>query len=105
MIHPYLILLVLVASCVCAFFAIKKPAISILMLVSTFAFFLIIALPYSIEAAVVGFSSPWIGGSVGSYQIGFSLMGYGSYLIYTDIAFTIYAIVTALLRRSQWCNL
>ncbi len=96
--QPYFILSILLSSCVIAFFAIKRPILSIFTSVCSFAFFLIIILPYCIEAMVVGFSSPWIGGEMASYKIAFDLMANASCIIYFDFAFIVYAGITLVLR-------
>lgn len=96
--HPCFIMSILLLSCLMAFFAIKRPDFSIFISVCSFAFFLIIILPYCIEAMVVGFSAPWIGGEMATYKIGFDLMGKASCIIYFDFAFIVYSAVTLALR-------
>ena len=85
-------------SCVPALLAIKYPPISFFTGVCTLFFFLIVVLPYSFEAAFVGLASPWIGAEMSTYGIGFELMGAASYIIYFDMAFFIYSIMTILIR-------
>lgn len=92
--QPYFIMAILFLSCVTALLAIKYPPISFLTAVCTLSFFVIIILPYSFEAAFVGLVSPWISAEMSTYGIGFELMGAASYIIYFDIAFFFYSIIT-----------
>jgi len=59
---------------------------------------------YSIEAMIVGFSSPWIGGSMSAYKIGFKLIGAISYIVYFDLAFLIYSVITLIIRGKNGLN-
>ena len=81
-----------------AFLAIKRPLISFFVIVCSASFFVIATLPYSIEAMIIGFASPWIGGSMSAYGIGFDLIVAASYTVYFDIAFFIYSVVTLFIR-------
>ena len=87
-VQPYFVMAILLFSCVAAFFAIKRPSFSFFVLASSVAFFVIATLPYSIEAMIIGFASPWIGGSMATYKIGFDLICKISYTFYFDIAFS-----------------
>lgn len=103
--QPYLVLSLLILSCVGTFLAIKRPAFSIWLCFS-FAFFLIMVLPYSIEAMVFALSSPWIDGPsidslTSSYGIGYTLMGYASHVGYLDLAFILYSFVTLFVRNTR----
>jgi len=81
-----------------SFFAIKRPLFSFIVLVCTFIFFLIYIIPYSIEIVMFGFTSPWIGGSMSTYQISFKLIGAVSHIVEFDIAFLLYSIITLIIR-------
>ncbi len=96
--QPYFVMAILFLSCVGAFFAIKRPLFSFLVVACSMSFFVIATLPYSIEAMIVGFASPWISGSMSTYGIGFDLIVAASYVFYFDIAFFIYSIITLFIR-------
>ena len=96
--QPYFIMAIMFISCVPALLAIKYPPISFFTGVCTLFFFAIVVLPYTFEAAFVGLASPWIGAEMSTYGIGFELMGAVSYIIYFDMAFFIYSIITILIR-------
>ncbi len=100
-IQPYFIILILLLSCVCSFFVIKRPQLSVLVAILSFSFFIIVMFPYIFEAFIIGFSSPWIGGDesdMSPYKIGFELMGYASYTINLDLTFILYSFITLLVR-------
>jgi len=97
-IQPYFLMSILFLSCVMSFFAIKRPLFSFIVLVCTFIFFLIYIIPYSIEIVMFGFTSPWIGGSMSTYQISFKLIGAVSHIVEFDIAFLLYSIITLIIR-------
>ncbi len=97
-IQPYFLMAILLLSCVGAFFAIRQPLFSFMIIVCSVSFFVIAALPYSIEAMIVGFASPWIGGNMSTYGIGFDLIFAASDVFYFDIAFLIYSIITLVIR-------
>lgn len=97
-VQPYFVMAVLFLSCVGAFLAIKRPLFSFLVVSCVMSFFVIATLPYSIEAMIIGFASPWIGGSMSNYGIGFDLIVSVSYIFYFDIAFLIYSVVTLFIR-------
>ena len=96
--QPYFIMAIMFISCVPALLAIKYPPISFFTGVFMLFFFAIVVLPYTFEAAFVGLASPWIGAEMSTYGIGFELMGAVSYIIYFDMAFFIYSIITILIR-------
>ena len=96
--QPYFVTAILFISCMGAFFSIKRPLFSFLVVACTISFFVIATLPYSIEAMIVGFASPWIGGSMSTYGIGFDLIVDASYVFYFDIAFFVYSIITLFIR-------
>ncbi len=100
-IQPYLVMAILFLSCVAAFFAIKWPLFSIFVWGGSLTFFVVATLPYSIEAMIVGFASPWIGGSMATYKIGFELMGAVSYIVYFDMAFLVYSVITLIIRSRK----
>jgi len=100
-IQPYFVLLLLLIAPIFAFFAIKIPALSVIVAMLTFSFFFIVSLPYSIEAAIVEFSSPWIGGNMSTYQNGFYFMTYASNVVYFDFAFVVYSFVILLIRNKK----
>ena len=97
-VQPYFVMAILFLSCVGAFLSIKRPLASFLVVACTISFFVIATLPYSIEAMIVGFASPWIGGSMSTYGIGFDLIVGASYVFYFDIAFFVYSIITLFIR-------
>lgn len=96
--QPYFVMVILFLSCVAAFLAINRPSFSFFVLACSLSFFVIATLPYSIEAMIVGFSSPWIGGSMSTFRIGFDLICKISYTIYFDMAFFIYSMFTLFIR-------
>lgn len=97
-VQPYCILMILLVACVCAFWAIKKPALSVVVLPLLFSFFSIVVFPYTLEAS----AEALLGGSVDTYQIGFDVMNaIASYEISFAIAFTVYAFVTLIVRRKK----
>ncbi len=96
--QPYFLMTVLLLTCIFAFLAIKKPSFSILMLASTLSFFVTAIMPYAIEAMVVGFASPWVSASMSTYNIRFKLIGVASYIVYFDMAFLVYSIITLIIR-------
>ena len=96
--QPYFIMAIMFISCVPALLSIKYPPISFFTGVCTLFFFVIVVLPYTFEAAFVGLASPWIGAEMSTYGIGFELMGAASYIIYFDMAFFIYSIITLFIR-------
>lgn len=100
-IQPYLILALRIIVCVFSFFTIRHPAFSVGVVLFSFSFFFILILPYSIESAIVGFSSPWIGSTMSSYQIGYYCMSYASYVIYLDFFFMLYAFMTFFIRNKN----
>lgn len=91
------ILLPLLLAGVAAFFAIKKPLLSIVAAVLTFASFIMLFLPVATEAMVVGLMSMY-NMPMSVYQTGYTLMSYASYEFYIDIIFVIYSIVTVIIR-------
>ncbi len=97
-IQPYFVMTILLLSCVGSFFSIKFPLASFFVPVCTLSFFVIATLPYSIEAMIIGFASPWIGGSMSTYGISFKLIVAASYIVYFDIAFFVYSIITLFIR-------
>ena len=97
-VQPYFVMAILFLSCFGAFLTIKRPLFSFLTVACVMAFFVIATLPYSIEAMIIGFASPWIGGGMSTYGIGFDLIVAVSYIFYLDIAFLIYSVVTLFLR-------
>lgn len=99
--HPYFILSILFSACAFAFFAIKRPLFSILTLILSFFCFVIIEFPYSFEAAFVEFTSKWIASSMSNYGIGFTLIGYASYVIYFEFAFAMYSLAIWLIRHKR----
>ena len=102
--QPYFVMVILFLSCVMSFFAIKRPIFSFFVLGCCLTFFVIAILPYSIEAMIVGFSSPWIGGSMSAYKIGFKLISAISYVVYFDLAFLIYSVITLIIRGKNGLN-
>lgn len=100
-IQPYIVMAILLFSFVMAFLAIKRPWISALTLILSLSFFVTATLPYSIEAMIIGFASPWIGGSMATYGIGFKLIVAVSYIVYFDIAFFIYSVITLFIRAKR----
>ena len=100
-IQPYIVMAILLLSCVMAFLVIKRPWLSMLILISSSSFFVIATLPYSIEAMIIGFASPWIGGSMATYGIGFKLIVAVSYIVYFDIAFFVYSVITLFIRAKR----
>ena len=99
--QPYFVLAILGFACLGAFLSIKHPLFSFLTLICVIWFFVIATLPITIEAMIVGFSSPWIGGSVSPSEIGFDLICKISYIVYFDLAFLIYSIVTFIIRAKR----
>lgn len=93
-----LVLLPLLLAAVAAFFTIKKPLLSIVAAVLTFASFVLLILPVAVEEVVVGLMSIY-NTTMHEYQIGCTLMSSASFVYYIDIAFVIYSIVTVIIRR------
>ena len=78
---------------------------SFMTVVCSVSFFVIAVLPYSIEAMIVGFASPWISGSMSIFGIGFDLIMAASYIFYFDIAFFIYSLITSFIRSKTILNI
>ncbi len=97
-VQPYFVMAILFLSCVGAFFSINRPLFSFFVVACTISFFVIATLPYSIEAMIIGFASPWISGNMSTYGIGFDLIVATSYVFYFDISFLIYSIITLLIK-------
>ena len=104
-IQPYFVMMILFLSCLGAVFAIKRPMFSFMTVVCSVSFFVIAVLPYSIEAMIVGFASPWISGSMSIFGIGFDLIMAASYIFYFDIAFFIYSLITSFIRSKTILNI
>ena len=100
-IQPYLVMAILFLSGVMAFFAIKQPLCSCAVLVCSLSFFVIAVFPYSIEGMIVGLASPWIGVNMATYKISFELIDAASYIVYFDIAFWIYSVITLIIRARK----
>lgn len=100
-IQPYIIMGILFLTCISAFFTIWQPSLSLLVLILTVTFFVIILLPYSIDEMVIGFASAWIGGNMPMYGKGFELMCAASYIIYFDIIFFICSVVELIFKRKK----
>ena len=100
-IQPYVVLLVLVAACICSFFAIKRPCFLVFVLVFSFGFYIAVFLPYTIEASFVAITSKWIGSSLSDYGVGFKLIYGLSNILYLDIAFLIYSFVVSFFMKEK----
>lgn len=96
-VQPYLIMALLLLSCVFAFLEIKRPFFTVLALASSYCFYTIVFLPFAIEAVLMGFSSRGNGASMAICQVGFDLIERASYIVYLDIAFLIYAFALVLI--------
>ncbi len=97
--HPYLILLLYVAACAFSVASVKWPVCSLAVFCLAFLFFLLVFLPYVIEAAVFGLASPWLGApEIPRPQIGYTLINHASNGIFLDILFTVYSMITVFLR-------
>lgn len=92
---PYILMPVLLATCLFSFFAIKNRPIMLFWVAAlTLTFFVVALLPYMFEAAILGFAEPWIGGvDMAEYKIGFKLLCGASYVFYFDIAVLAYLII------------
>lgn len=92
---PYILMLVLLATCLFSFFAIKnRPIMLFWGAALSLTFFVVALLPYSFEAAFDAFVSPWIGSDgMAEYKIGFKLLCGASYVFYFDIAVLAYLII------------
>ena len=92
---PYILMLVLLATCLFSFFAIKNRPIMLFWAAAlSLTFFVVALLPYMFEAAILGFAEPWIGGvDMAEYKIGFKLLCGASYVFYFDIAVLAYLII------------
>lgn len=101
--HPIFMLLILLSACVCSYFAIKRPQLSLGVALFTFVFFLLEVLPFSFEAAFVSFLSQVGEISMSTYQIGFRLISGAAYIIYFDFAFVIYSFITLFIRGKNSC--
>lgn len=98
---PYLLMGILVLCCVFAFLAIKNPLFSFLVLACSLAFFVNMIFPYSFEASLMSFASPWISGITSSYKIGFKMLIAVSYIVYYDVAFCVYSVFALLIRAKK----
>ena len=96
--QPHFMMVILLLSCAGALLVIKYPLVSFFVPVCSLCFFAIAIFPHSVEAMIVGLSSPWIGGTMSTYGIGFHLISAASYIVYFDIAFFIYSIITLFIR-------
>ncbi len=103
-IHPYLLMAILLLSCVMAYFAIKRPWVSLLILASTFLFFGIVFFPIAVEGAMLGFASTWLAPTMPAYHNGLNLVNGASHIIYFDIAFVFYSLATSLLRSKKFID-
>lgn len=99
--HPILLLALPLAAAVFAFFSIKQPLFSLGIVVFSMAFFILIVMPYTIEAMIIGISSPWIGSTMSTYQNGCWFMFRASYILYFEWAFALYALGTTVARRCK----
>lgn len=102
-VEPYLFLLLPLAGAVISFFTIKKPWYSIWILILFLVFFVIVAIPYALEGAFIGFSV-YISGQefkVPPYGIGFKLIMDISYIIYWEALFLIYSLITLILNGKK----
>ena len=92
---PYILMLVLLATCLFSFLAIKNRPIMLFWVAAlTLTFFVVALLPYMFEAAILGFAEPWIGSDgMAEYKIGFKLLCGASYVFYFDIAVLAYLII------------
>ena len=92
---PYILMLVLLATCLFSFLAIKNRPIMLFWAAAlSLTFFVVALLPYMFEAAILGFAEPWIGGvDMAEYKIGFKLLCGASYVFYFDIAVLAYLII------------
>lgn len=100
-VQPYLVMAILFLSCVGAFFAIKRPLFSFLVVFCSISFFVIATLPYCIEATMVSFVSHWIDRSMSKYGIGFDLIAAVSYIVYFDVTFLMYSFATLFIRPKR----
>lgn len=97
--QPYLVMMPLLLSCVGGFCAIRRPLFSFVIVLCSTSFFVIATLPYSVEAMVVGFMSPWVHGNMSTYGVGFDLIVAASYVVYFDIAFAVYSVITLFIKQ------
>ncbi len=91
-------LLMPLAAAVFAVLAVKRPLWSLVTTFFASLFFFSVIFPYTVEATIVGFSSPWIDSSMSLWQQGFTLMSGAANILFWGIAFVIYAIVTVIIR-------
>lgn len=103
-VHPFLLMAILLLSCVMAYFAIKRPWVSLLILACTFIFFGIVFFPIVTEEVMLGFASTWLDPTIPAYHIGLKLVSGASQIIYFDIAFVFYALATSLLRSKKFID-
>jgi len=96
--HPILMLAILLISCVFSYFTINRPHLSFWAGILSFVFFLLEVLPYSFEIAFVSLLSRVGEIGISTYQIGFKLISGAAYIIYFDIAFFVYSIITLFIR-------
>ncbi len=99
--QPFLILSLILFSCLFSFLTIKKPLFSIAIFFTTIVFFTIVSAPYISDSLIFGLSSPWVGGDFPNYQIGFHLINYSSYIGYLDFLFIIYSFIVFFVRKRK----
>ena len=98
--HPYELLALPLLACGFGLVAIRHPWVTVFATACTFAFFFLIAMPIVVEAAIVGLSSPWIGGKMGIYRSGYYGLAYASHVLAVDVPFALYSIVRSLNQRT-----
>ncbi len=96
--HPILMLTILLIACVFSYFTIKLPHLSFWVGVLSLVFFVLELLPYSFEIAFVSFLSRVGEIGISTYQIGFKLISGAAYIIYFDMVFFIYSVITLYIR-------
>ena len=94
-IEPVFILFLLFAAGVFSFLAIRRPAFSLATAAFSFIFFVMAVFPYSVEAVVAGLTSPWLGSAMADYQQGFHLIGNAGYVLYWELAFVPYTLISS----------
>lgn len=99
--QAFVILSILLAACLMAFLAIKRPWFSILVVPLSFAFFEMMLMPYALESFFIKVENIGVSDLPDALQmfgIGFRIMNLTSRVTAIETPFMVYAIIIAILR-------
>ena len=99
---PFVLLAILLLAVWSSYRAIKRPLFSILVVLLVFAFFIAVLISVFTPALLVMTIEELLGGDASfplAFNVGFEVMVVALRIIYLEIAFVIYGIIVAVLKR------